>query len=310
MTTPRETGALKAVLFDKDGTLFNFTDTWAYYCDRMVDRLARNDDLLKDRLAAAVGFDRKRRVFVTGSLIVNASADEVNEAWLDLLPGKSSEEIVSLNLEIYADLPVFPTCDLTDVMTSLRTQGLKLGVATNDYEAGAVAQLQRAAASSLFDFVCGSDSGYGRKPEAGMVHGFCELMDIAPHEVVFVGDSTHDMDCARNANVGLSVAVLTGPATEDQLTGHADVILPSIESLPDGMPTSSCRPSRAFRTISAGCRHKFMPRPGSGSALTGFRYPPALARLATVRSRAMYLFVTGTLFSTTPVAHFGMRFRS
>ncbi|WP_428651361.1 HAD family hydrolase [Roseibium sp.] len=233
MTTPRETGALKAVLFDKDGTLFNFTDTWAYYCDRMVDRLARNDDLLKDRLAAAVGFDRKRRVFVTGSLIVNASADEVNEAWLDLLPGKSSEEIVSLNLEIYADLPVFPTCDLTDVMTSLRTQGLKLGVATNDYEAGAVAQLQRAAASSLFDFVCGSDSGYGRKPEAGMVHGFCELMDIAPHEVVFVGDSTHDMDCARNANVGLSVAVLTGPATEDQLTGHADVILPSIESLPD-----------------------------------------------------------------------------
>ncbi|MEM9630983.1 MAG: HAD family hydrolase [Pseudomonadota bacterium] len=232
MTKVHSTNGFKAVLFDKDGTLFNFNETWGHFCDLMFDTLAGEDEQLKDRLAEVCGYDRSNRTFRTGSLIVNASADEVNEAWSDLLPDRSLEEIVSLNHEVYASLPVFPTCDLSGVMTDLRDLGLKLGVATNDYEAGAVTQLQEASAMTLFDFVCGSDSGFGRKPEAGMVHGFCERMDIEPHEIIFVGDSTHDMDCARNADVGLSVAVLTGPATEEQLTGHADVILPSIGSLP------------------------------------------------------------------------------
>ncbi|CTQ54450.1 Phosphoglycolate phosphatase, chromosomal [Roseibium album] len=223
----------KAILFDKDGTLFGFTDTWAYFCDRMFDALAGDNELLKDQLAHVCGFDRKNKKFETGSLIVNASADEVNEAWWKLLPGRSLQEIVDLNHEIYDHLPAVPTCDLVKVLSELRQLDFKLGVATNDYEAGAVAQLQEASAMTLFDFVCGSDSGFGRKPEAGMVHGFCERFDINPAQVIFVGDSTHDMDCARNADVGLSVAVLTGPATEAQLTGHADIVLPSIESLPD-----------------------------------------------------------------------------
>lgn len=223
----------KAALFDKDGTLFSFTETWAYFCDRIFEALAPGDDDLKDRLAEVCGFDRHNRSFKTGSLIVNASADEVNEAWWKLLPSKSFQEIVDLNHEIYASLPAVPTCNLVDVMSRLHHLGLRLGVATNDYEAGAVAQLQDASADTLFDFVCGSDSGYGRKPEAGMVHAFCEKFAIEPSEVIFVGDSTHDMDCARNARVGLSVAVLTGPASRDELEGHADVILPSIGHLPD-----------------------------------------------------------------------------
>ncbi|MBO6891644.1 MAG: HAD family hydrolase [Roseibium sp.] len=222
----------KAVLFDKDGTLFGFTESWAYFCDSMFAALAGSDEPLKDRLASVCGYDRKRRSFRTGSLIVNASSDEVNEARWKLLPGKSLQEIVDLNHEIYETLPAVPTCDLGCVMGRLRQLGLKLGVATNDYEAGALAQLQEAAATTLFDFVCGSDSGYGRKPEAGMVHAFCREFAIMPADVIFVGDSTHDMDCARNAGVGLSVAVLTGPATSEELAGHADVILPSIEHLP------------------------------------------------------------------------------
>lgn len=233
MTEKRPPGPLKAVLFDKDGTLFGFTETWAYFCDRIFDVLAGDDEALKDRLAQVCGFNRKSRSFETGSLIVNASADEVNEVWWKQLPDRSLQEIVDLNYEIYSHLPAIPTCDLDKVLSRLKTFGLTLGVATNDYEAGAVAQLQDASATDLFDFVCGSDSGFGRKPEAGMVHGFCDRFGIAPAEVIFVGDSTHDMDCARNAAVGLSVAVLTGPATEDELSGHADVILPSIESLPD-----------------------------------------------------------------------------
>lgn len=225
--------AYKAVLFDKDGTLFAFNATWGVFCERMFDALVGDDEARRNALADACGYDRANQCFKTGSLIVNASADEVNRVWADLVPELDMAAIVRINHEVFNDLPVTPTCNLHHVMAGLRALGLKLGVATNDYEAGAVSQLREAGALELFDFVCGSDSGYGRKPGSGMVEGFCALMDLAPDDVVFVGDSTHDMECGLNAGVGLRVGVLTGPARSEALEGSADVVLPSIASLPD-----------------------------------------------------------------------------
>ncbi len=222
----------RAVLFDKDGTLFSFTETWAHFCDRMLGALAGTDEALMDRLADTCGYLRAERRFVSGSLIVNASAAEVDAAWADIVPGVSLADVEALTRRILTDLPHVPTCDLHAVLGLLRARGLLLGVATNDYEAGAVAQLEQAGALSLFDFVCGSDSGFGRKPEPGMIEGFCRQFDIDPTELVFVGDSKHDMDCAVAGGVGCRVAVLTGPATADDLAPHATVVLPSIADLP------------------------------------------------------------------------------
>lgn len=111
--------------------------------------------------------------------------------------------------------------------------GLKLGVATNDYEAGAKNQLTAVGAYDLFDFVCGSDSGFGRKPGPGMIEGFGAQNAMFPEEIVFVGDSTHDLHCGRNAGAGLCVGVLTGRATRQDLEPNADVVLASIVELPE-----------------------------------------------------------------------------
>ncbi|MEX3007269.1 HAD family hydrolase [Hoeflea sp. TYP-13] len=232
MTTQKAERTYKAVLFDKDGTLFAFTETWATFCDRMFDALVGPDEPRKDALAAACGYDRKERRFITGSLIVNASAEEVNAAWLALLPEITLSELEAVNRAILADLPLMPTCDLHHVMGTLRARGFVLGVATNDYEAGALGQLKQADALTLFDFICGSDSGYGSKPGPGMIHGFCDEMDITPDELVFVGDSKHDMDCGANAGVGCRIGVLTGPANAEDLQPHAHIVLSSIGDLP------------------------------------------------------------------------------
>lgn len=222
----------KAVLFDKDGTLFAFAETWANFCDRVFDALAGKDEPRKDALAAACGYDRANRHFKTGSLIVNGTADEVCAAWLAHLPGRTLAQLETVSRDILNDLPLVPTCDLPTVLGHLRQMGLFLGVATNDYEAGALGHLRQAEALSLFDFVCGSDSGYGAKPGPGMVHGFCDAVGIEPHELVLVGDSRHDMECGKNAGAGLLVGVLTGPADADHLAPLADVVLPSIAELP------------------------------------------------------------------------------
>ena len=222
----------KAALFDKDGTLFSFDAAWSVFCDRMLEHLAAGDDTLKDKMAQRVGYQRASGSFIPGSLIVNASADEVNAAWAELAPDHDPAQIDALSRAETKALPAVPLFDLNAVMGSLRQMGLKLGVATNDIEAGAFSQLNAVNALPLFDFVCGSDSGYGRKPGTGMVDAFCAQTGIKAEEVIFVGDSTHDIDCGVNAGVGLCVAVLTGPATAEQLAETDAVVLPSVASLP------------------------------------------------------------------------------
>ena len=125
-----------------------------------------------------------------------------------------------------------PAVDLRPVLFGLRTRGLRLGVATNDSEEAALAQLRSANALDLFDMVNGSDSGFGAKPDPGMCLAFSDATGIAPEALVMVGDSTHDIRAGRAAGF-TCVAVLTGVATEADLAPHADAVLPDIAALED-----------------------------------------------------------------------------
>ena len=46
----------EAVLFDKDGTLFDFNATWVAWAEAMLARWSGGDQALGGRLAAALGF--------------------------------------------------------------------------------------------------------------------------------------------------------------------------------------------------------------------------------------------------------------
>ena len=130
-----------------------------------------------------------------------------------------------------AGLPLVPVKNLVDVLGKLKSAGLILGVATNDSEASAHAQLSDAGIGGCFEFVCGFDSGYGSKPAAGMLQAFCNETGLAAAEIAMVGDSLHDIHAGDAAGAGLTVGVLTGPATESELSDHADVVMADINGL-------------------------------------------------------------------------------
>ena len=110
--------------------------------------------------------------------------------------------------------------------------GLIIGIATNDAEFPARKHLSRSGVEDVFDFIAGFDSGYGGKPAAGQLLGFCNQEGLQPTECVMVGDSTHDLKAGRAAGM-TCVGVLTGPACKEELAPYADVILNSIAYLPD-----------------------------------------------------------------------------
>ncbi len=81
-----------------------------------------------------------------------------------------------------------------------------------------------------FDFIAGSDSGFGGKPAPGQLLAFAEALDLDPSRCAMVGDSPHDLDAGRAAGMAC-VAVLTGPGPADDLRPLADVVLPDIGHL-------------------------------------------------------------------------------
>ncbi|QDY69489.1 HAD family hydrolase [Qingshengfaniella alkalisoli] len=222
---------VRAILFDKDGTLFDFHATWSEWSAGFLLRLAGGDLERARILGEAIGFDLDTRSFLDGALVVGGTPDDIAHALLPHLPGATPFSLVSRMNSETARIPQKEAAPLKSLLGDLRQTGLKLGVATNDCVAPAEAHLAQAGIEGFFDHIIGCDSGYGAKPEPGMLLGFADYVGVPPEEVVMVGDSVHDLNCGRGAGARC-VGVLTGSAQRSALEPLADIVLPSIASLP------------------------------------------------------------------------------
>ena len=228
---------IRAALFDKDGTLFEFEATWGAWVTAVVRDLAPSDTDQQQRLAEAVGYDLPAARFHADSIVIAASGDEVIATWFAVSNGLSEHFIREVCERNEAALPVVPCGDLHALVAALRSRSMLLGIATNDYHRVAVEHLAAGGLEHAFDHVLGCDSGYGAKPDPGMLLAFCTLAGVEPRATVMVGDSTRDLDAARKAGFGAAVGVLTGPASRAELEPLADVVLDSVAALPDWLAT-------------------------------------------------------------------------
>lgn len=223
---------IKGILFDKDGTLFEYGDTWKIWSERVILDLAEGDLSLRDRLAERAGYCFESQSFVPGSLVVNASVDEIIEAWAKAHPRLDAVQIESVGLAHLKGLPLRPVCNLGEMILGLNALGIAVGCGTNDYEASARDQLGQAGVLEQFEFVCGYDSGFGAKPGPGMLQAFAQHLGVQTAELAMVGDSTHDLHSGAAAGVALKIGVLTGPAKFEDISPAADVVLDSVGELP------------------------------------------------------------------------------
>lgn len=221
---------VKALIFDKDGTLFDFHATWSAWAANALRDLAEGDEAVAGRLAELLGYDLPSETFREDSSVIAGTLDEQALKLSSALPGRTPQEITLRLVELARDVPQVEVTPLAPLLE--RLNGYTFGVATNDAEIVAHAQLRRAGITDFFTFVAGADSGFGGKPETGQLHAFAEATGLAPHEIAMIGDSTHDLFAARAAGM-VAVGVLTGPAGHAQLAPHADHVIASIAELPD-----------------------------------------------------------------------------
>lgn len=229
---------IDGLIFDKDGTLFDFRATWSAWAHRFFHELSAGSDTLAARLGSAVGFNMEDGTFVPDSPIIAGTPAEISMHLLEHVPGADRATLVARMNAVSAETRQVAAVPLGPLFEEFAARGLKLGLATNDAEEPAVAHLRQAGIAKFFHFVSGFDSGYGAKPDPGPLLAFAKTQGLAPKNVVMVGDSLHDLIAGRAAGMR-TVAVLTGMAEADDLTKLADTVLSDIGHLPGWIDSQS-----------------------------------------------------------------------
>lgn len=222
---------IKGLIFDKDGTLFDFAATWEAWAVAFLLRAAEGDRDVAHKVGTQIGFDFQAQKFDRNSVVIAGTPGEIAAALKPHFTQLTDAQLLNMLNEEAEKAPQREAVPLTPLLSVLRGRGLKLGVVTNDAETPARAHLDQAGVTMMFDFIAGFDSGHGAKPAPGQLLAFAAHTGLAPDTIVMIGDSTHDLRAGRAAGMAC-VAVLTGLATQPELAPYADVVLPDIGHLP------------------------------------------------------------------------------
>ncbi len=226
--------AIGGSLFDKDGTLVDFSAAWvpAYRAGAALAAEFAGDPGLGERLLRSAGLDAGSVELDPESLLVCGTTGEICRVWAEEAGAAPGDDLAwrmhaAMDAQVVRHLvPVGG--GLAELFARLAGRGLALGIATADSEAAARVAARALGLARNLEFVCGYDSGFGSKPEPGMVLGFCEAAGIAPAAVMVVGDTRRDMAMARAAGAGMAVGVLSGVTSRQDLAPHADRVIASV----------------------------------------------------------------------------------
>jgi phosphoglycolate phosphatase len=221
---------IDGIVFDKDGTLFDFRRSWGGWVQGVLADLATGPGHAA-ALADVLGFNPATGDFFADSPVIAASTAEIADVLLPLLPGLTRTGLEARLNRLAGAADMMPAVPLRPLLQALRSRGLRLGVATNDVEASARAHLLAQDVAGFFEMVAGYDSGHGAKPGPGMLLAFAAQTGLDPARVLMVGDSRHDLMAGRAAGMR-PVAVLTGIAPAADLAPLAEAVLPDIGALP------------------------------------------------------------------------------
>lgn len=231
--TMEKTRTISGILFDKDGTLLDYAKSWVPVNYELARIAAKGDEGLARRLLVAGGMDPDTGHVAPDTLLAAGNTVEIAEGMVAAGSPMTVVELSTLFDGLFAQsasLAVAVT-DLAGFFAALHGKGYRLGVASSDNEQSIRQTARRFGFDQYLHYVAGYDSGFGIKPEPGMVLGFCAATGLDPHEVAVVGDNNHDMHMGRRAGAGLTVAVLTGTGSRESLSAASDYCLNDITEL-------------------------------------------------------------------------------
>ncbi len=236
---------LKGIIFDKDGTLFDYAQVWEDVLKEGINSAfvsmgKAEHQKAKKAMLHLMGIDEHGdchpkglvfthrpvqifRRFLLYCLRYRVNAIKAIRAYHQSV--QNSEVLLSRKLK---------DMDFTLQQTlfgELKRHGYAIGIITNDNASSTSLFLSLMGLSDFVDFVCSRDSNYKRKPNPQAFLEFCRQQDIKPRQVAMVGDTITDMLFAKRSEAGYTIALLSGSNDNKSLRPLSDVMYPDISAL-------------------------------------------------------------------------------
>ncbi len=229
---------IRAVVFDKDGTLIDFNAMWGGWIIELARHLeAASYVSIAPQLFRAVGFDPATGAVAPAGPLAIATMAEIRALAGEVLRAAGltpPSATAALQAGWYMPDPVAlarPLADLPALFGALRARGLRIAVATTDDRAPTLATLEALGVAPLVDALACGDDGRPIKPAPDAILALCRELGVSPAQAAMVGDTAADLRMGRAAGVGLSIGVLSGVGSAEMLAPLADVLLPSVAGL-------------------------------------------------------------------------------
>ncbi|WP_454207405.1 HAD family hydrolase [Peptoniphilus sp. Marseille-Q6390] len=215
---------IRAILFDKDGTLLQFTEGWV---DSIVGFLENKilDDNKKREVFREIGIREDGGVEENSILSSETAMD------LAIIFSKYLDEDLD---EIYGELDdhllnylkennkfIRETCDLRKLFEALRDRKILIGIFTSDNYRQAKYSMDYLGLDSFIDFYAAADI-YKKKPNKESLEVFKKKYSLEDQEIIIVGDSRVDMVFGEDT---IKVGVLCGTGSREMLAKYTDNII-------------------------------------------------------------------------------------
>ena len=195
----------KLVIFDWDGTLMD-----------SVDRIVSSMQSAAKIVGLAIPSNNAAKQIIGLS---------IPEALKTLFAGITDEQIETMRLQykyeyLEGDTTPTPLFDYAlNLLTQLKQESKLLAVATGKGREGLNRVLQVSETSAFFHTTrCAGEMP--SKPDPEMINIILAELDIAPHEAIMIGDTSHDLKMAQNAGVD-SIGVTFGVHNKQVLEQYA-----------------------------------------------------------------------------------------
>ena len=214
---------IKAILFDKDGTLLKFSDIWVDSIVKYLSKKNLNHDA-KKKLFKKIGV-RENNEVEENSILSSETVEDlalIFSEFMDESPEEIYKDIDDFLLEFLKEnkSEIKETCDLKSLFTDLKNRGIIIGLFTSDNYRQAKYSMEYLNLDSFIDFYAAADL-YEKKPSIESLEIFKKKYALMDQEIIIVGDSKVDMIFGKDT---LKLGVLCGTGSREMLEKYTENI--------------------------------------------------------------------------------------
>ncbi len=236
---------LKAILFDKDGTLFDYSRVWFDVLKNSVNHVFEqegrgDEEENKKKFLTLMGLDANGKTISTGAIFshnkFNILKSGIKLCYTTKMRPTTLIRIINAIMDnndkcISNQLGKLDFTKQQEFFKDLKNKGYTLGIITVDRRISLDIFLEDMGIKQYFDYTSCKDDHLPNKPNPKSFIEFCEKFNFDSEEVAFVGDTTIDMKFAKKAKAGLKIGVLWGGYNREELEPVADKVYDTLFDL-------------------------------------------------------------------------------